>query len=275
MNRILFSDNGTLSDMSVDLENFNYGVTAITYTKDEDYIYLGSMHPFNGFYFHPSVANATPVAITVEHWDGTEFIDAVDVIDETNSLGEPGYINFTPSQRKSWSREDTVDSSGNKRIDELSTVFIYNQYWARISFSETISFSLKYVGHKFSNDTDLFIEYPEFNNLKLLNAIESGKTDWNLQNIRASRLLIEDLISRNVISYGTQILDRRKFMTSNLHGAASLIFKSLGRDYSDELSGAVKDYESRISKGNYSVDQNSNATLDIAETKSRMGRLFK
>lgn len=275
MNRILFSDNGTLADLSVNLENFNYGTEAITYTKDEDYIYIGSMHPFNGWYFHPSVVNATPYSTTIETWDGSSWQESPDILDETLSMSVPGYINFVPNQSKSWTREDTVDNNGNARISELSSVSIYNLYWARFSFSESVTFTLKFVGHKFSNDMDLYNEFREFDNSTLLEAIDTGKTDWDAQSIRASRLLIEDLIARNVITYAGQILDRRKFMTANVVGTAKVIYNLLGRDYNDEYLRAVGEYEKRINKGKYNVDLNQDATLSQNETKARMGVLFK
>src|SRR3990167_11302957 len=97
-NRIIFSDNGTLTDYSATLNDFYTGTVAPTYTASQDYLYVGGDAPFNHRYFDVSVANAVASTVSVEIWDGSDWNAAVDVIDETTtsgaSLAQSGRIQF-------------------------------------------------------------------------------------------------------------------------------------------------------------------------------------
>jgi len=98
------------------------------------------------------------------------------------------------------------------------TKVVYDKYWVRISFDLTLgaTCALSFIGNKFSDDTDLFYEYPIFNSSNFLTAFKSGKTDWEEQHVKAAELIIDDLQKKSVIIGAGQILDRKKFIGASV-----------------------------------------------------------
>ena len=70
--RIIWSDNGTLRDISAVLNDFRRGTQVLALVGAEDKIYVASEMPFNHKYFDVSVANAVACDITVKTWNGSE-----------------------------------------------------------------------------------------------------------------------------------------------------------------------------------------------------------
>ena len=171
--RILFSDNGTIRDLTTNLSKYKSGTETIDYVTAEDAIYVGSRYPFNGFYLKMgSTVNAVSAEMSIEYWSGRSrsFQSAVEVIDETNAFSNSGHITFVTDKDEGWVREDTSSDQGGQEIEELNTVRIYDRYWAKITFNQTLTVGveLSFVGQKFSNDDDLGAEYPDLNRSTML-----------------------------------------------------------------------------------------------------------
>jgi hypothetical protein len=109
----------------------------------------------------------------------------------------------------------------------------------------------------------------------LLASIETGKTSWEEQIVRASRLVIEDLINRKVIKHQSQILDRTKLETATVSKTAEIIYRLLGDDYVDQRAAAAKQYEERISKTQLAVDLNEDGDLSLKESTFHQGFIFR
>jgi hypothetical protein len=276
INRILYSDNGTLSEWTPELEKFQSGSQTFSLVSAEDAIYIGSLFPFNHKYFKMGATpNAETASIAVKYWDGDEFVDVVNVVDETSvsgaSLGQSGFITWTPDEDKLWSMEHTED------ITELNTIKIYNMYWTKITFSAdlTASVILSWLGQVFSDDDDLGSEFPLLNRAAMLTAFESGKTDWEEQHVKAAEILIKDLIESNVIDNRNQILLREKFKLASVSKCAELAFRGFGDDYADDRRDARQEYNSRKKLRVYMVDKNEDALLQNSEARTRHGFLSR
>lgn len=272
--RVIFSDNGTLTDFSVNLNEYSSGTHVMPFTAGQDYLYIGSRYPFNSLYIKMSVLNVIASTMTVNIWDGNTWRSTVDLIDETAGLTASGYVTFVPSKANSgWSSDDTVENNGNESITGLGNATIYDLYWMRISFGTTITAgtALSWIGHIFCSDVDLYSEFPMFNSTSLKTAFESGKTTWEEQRVMASNLVIEDMIYRGLILHPGQILDRQKLRTACISKTAQMIFTALGDDYKDDATAAKNEYEIRIKNGVYNLDQNNNARIDEQETRYRQG----
>ena len=142
MDRIIFDDNGTLKDLSVSLEKFTEAIEVVGIVGADDALYLGSNLPFNHRYLYFSTPNDEACVIaSIAVWDGKEFLNAVDVIDETESGGktfaQSGKISWTPSKHEGWAREDT--NNNGHEITGLSTLTIYDLYWLKITFTGTMN----------------------------------------------------------------------------------------------------------------------------------------
>lgn len=278
--RILYSDNGTLVDITDLLYNYHSGSYSFNYIAGEDYIYIGTPLPFNHRYFDLSSVNALASEVEIEYWADNQWKSVVDKIDETSlsgaSFGQSGFIEWTPDREYNWKREHTNDNGANI-INELSSVTIYDLYWSRISFSSDLTglTALSFVGQKFCDDNDIGAEYPELVRSNVLNAYKSGKTDWEEQIILASQLMVKDMISKKIIITKDQILDRFRLRDACVSKTAAIIFKAFGDDYTDQRIEAERDYQSRVKADIFNIDTNRNARLDVAEQGLRQGSLIR
>lgn len=287
-NRVIYSDNGTLRDLSVAMNNYHSMNSVFNYVKDEDYLFIGSRLPFNNIFFKMNSPNTVPCAMSVDCWDGSSWVPVVECIDETEGFTKSGHIQFTPNRSKSWSRDDTNDNGS--AITGLGSIIIYDRYWIRISFSESFigvtidndpdpdtndDVRLSWVGNIFSNDYDLSSEFPDLVKTNVLTSFSPGKTSWEEQSAKAAQVIIQDLIDKQVIKDRGQILDWREFTNASVQKTAEIIFASFGNDFVDQGKAAREEYKQRISKKQYRVDLNNNAIEDVGERFNETGFLSR
>ncbi|RTL05190.1 hypothetical protein EKK58_08560 [Candidatus Dependentiae bacterium] len=277
--RTIWSDNGTLKDLSVTLGNFKSGTQVIPYVSAEDYIYLGSDFAFNHRYIDVSVVNAVPANLTVELWDGDEWILAEDVIDQTSVSGVPfaqsGIISWTPNDDEMWQREHTNDDGD--QITGLTGLKIRDMFWVRMKWSAdlTSTFALKFIGHKFSNDDDLEVFYPDLNRTAVKHQFKENKADWNLQHIQAAEEIIKDLKKNRIIKSENQLLNWELFRDAAVHKVAEIAFHAFGKDFYENRDASRAIYKIELDKAIYHVDQNQNARLDVKERVVTQGKLYR
>lgn len=245
-NRVIWKDNATLKDLSVLLNNFASGTQVIPLVAAEDKIYVGSDVPFNHRYFSVSVVNALASAITVDIWDGDEWVPAVDVVDYTQAtagkvFSQSGIIRWATERNETWAVEATTE---NMTDSGLETLKIYNMYWARFTFSAdlTAGFALKYVGHKFSTDEDLNGEYADLNRSTVLTAYKAGKTTWEEQHIIAAEKIFRHLRQNRKAWAKGQIFEWEPFTLASTHMVAKIIYNSFGEDYEGRRDDALESY---------------------------------
>lgn len=267
---ILFKDNASEVDISTFLNNFRSGEYVLPIVASEDALYIGSDLPFNHRYFDISTANDEASEITIELWDGSDWQEVNSFIDGTavsgKTFSQSGKIEWVPDRLKSWSRElDSEDITG-------ITKNIYNMYWVKITFSADLNVltAVKYIGHVFSDDETLFDFFPDLNSSALLNAFESGKTNWNEQHYSAAEAIIRDLRSSGIIQSANQILKSVTFETASVYKTAELIFQGLGNSYRDDRDDARDLYNRAMKLTYFDVDTNENANLDEAEKTESM-----
>lgn len=276
-NRVIHDDNGTLVDLSKKLNNAFSSSVVLPFVAADDYIYLGSEFPFNHRYFLIDVANGVDTVASVEIWNGSSWVPAVDVIDQTEgddgvSFSQSGILSWVTNRTKAWSREDTTE---NMTGSGLETLKIYNLYWVRISFDGDfdVTTSVKYVGHKFSTDEDLGGQYPDLVRTNVKAAFKSGKTNWDEQHIIAAEQIISDLRKRQIILSGNQILDWDFFTDAAIHKVAEIAYTAFGADYEDRKKNAREAYDEAMDKVVFPVDKNVDGHRDIEETVPSYGRV--
>jgi hypothetical protein len=273
--RVFFAANDNLQDLSVNLNKYDSIESEFTYISNQDYLYIGSRLPFNSIYFKLKQLNENPANMYVEVWDGEnwEFVD--ELIDETNGFKKSGYITFTPNRDAGWSMESTNSTGGS--IPGLQNVIIYDKYWMRVTFDAdlTDSVSLSWIGHIFADDADLESEYPDLGKASVKVSYKTGKTNWEEQLVRASEIVIEDLmINRNIID-SSQILDRYDYKSATIQKAAEIIFNAFGDDFVDQKQRAREEYQRRLSIPTKKIDLNANAVEDVFESRNTQGWLSR
>lgn len=264
--RVIFSDNGTLSDYGIELQNYREGSQVFDVVAAEDALYIGADHPFNHRYFQLNTVNTAPSDVSVELWDGSAWNPVAEITDETSasgaSLGQDGVITWVPDRDESWVLEDTTED-----ISDLFGVEIYNKYWCRFKWSADLDVGtdLFFVGQRFSSDEDLETLYPSLNTSDQKEAFQTGKTTWNEQHIEAAKLIMDDLIDKGTTWHEGQIIDIERFRVAAVHRVAMIAFREYGDDYRDNLIIAANDYREAFERAVYNVDKNRNARLDRNE----------
>jgi hypothetical protein len=243
--RFIYSDNGTLKNYTEEINNYHSGETTITIVALDDALYIGSVLPFNHLYFKMgTTVNLNASLMTVSLWDGKEFNEVAELIDNTEvsgkTLAQSGFIEFVPDKQEGWSYEDTVNTNGVEKVTGLGSVKIYDKYWTKITFSAdlTTDLTIAWLGQIFSNDEDLGSEYPDLVLSDTMTAIESSKTDYQEQSVRAAKIIIQDLQRKNVILNNNQILERSNLMLPSVSKIAEIIYSMLGDDYNDNIVSA-------------------------------------
>lgn len=273
--RIIFSDNGTLIDVSSSLNNYQSDSYVIPFVAAQDYLYIGSELPFNHRHFDISVANANNSAIEIRLWDGDSWELAVDINDMTSvsnkSFAQSGIISWSKDRFKSWSIEDSTED-----ITGLSTLKIYKMYWLRLGFSSdlTSTTALNYIGHKFCNDTDFDIDYPDLNISATKTAFKSGKTNWNEQHYRAAEEIILFLRRKRELWSANQIFDWMQFNIPSMHKSAEIIMSAFGDDFKDNVELAKKRFSETINQYAFRLDKNEDGELDECELRHDV-RLYR
>lgn len=278
--RIFYSDNSVLTDMTVNLNSYHSGVHSFSFVSSEDAFFIGSRFPFNHIFIKldGDNVNSNGSSMMVSYWGGKEFKSVVDIIDETSSngktLAKSGFVTWVTDKSYSWIKEDTNYSSNS--VEGLTDVEIYDKYWLKITFSNdlTANTSFSWIGQKFCDDNALGSEYPALVRSSIMTAYEAGKTSWEEQCIRASEILVNDLVAKKFILSKDQILSKEDFELATVSKTAEIIYSGLGDDYKDDKSRARIEYEDRLTKSLPFIDTNKNARIDLHEQITQ-GRLVR
>jgi hypothetical protein len=278
--RVILSNNGTLSDLSSVLSKYVSSSSAdISYTAGEDYLYLGSEFPFNHRFIDVAAFNDQDSAIEeVAVWSGGQWLPCVDVFDGTSvggkTMAQSGIVSWWVSKnRAGWGRDDTQLNDTTEKITGLGTVCIYDLYWVRMKFSDDLkaSTALRFVGQKFCDDDDIRSEYPDLLRSDVLDSFTASKTSWKEQSIRASELIGEDMRSSKIIFSKDQILSYEDLKTACLHRTAEIIYSSFGSSYAEARALASGKYKQAMKKKNFRVDENNSGRLEVEEKTSLVG----
>lgn len=273
--RIFYSDNGILRDFSVNLNKYDEIESEFHYIAGEDYLYIGSRLPFNSLYFKVTHKNTSPANMYVEVFDGENWEFVNELIDETGAFAKSGYITFVPDRDAGWEMEDT--NTNGATVPGLESVKIYDKYWMRISFDAELSnhVCLSWVGHIFADDADLGSEYPDLVKTSVKHAFKQAKQNWEEQLVRASEVIIEDLlINRNILD-SSQILDRYDYRSACIQKAAEIIFNAFGDDFVDQKQRAREEYQRRLSIPTKKIDLNANGVEEVYEARNTQGWLSR
>ena len=270
--RVIFSDNGTLTDISKFVNNYKSDTYTLPYVAGEDYIYVGSDLPFNHKYLDISTANDQAASVSVDIWWDDAWVAAVDIIDRTDSSGttlaSSDIIQWSTEINEGWRKEQESED-----VTGLSGTNIYNFYWLRLSFSADLNAStaLNYIGNLFANQDDLYSYYPDFNDSNMLTGYESGKSSWKEQLISASELVITDLKRRQIIKSRNQVLDWELFREPAMHQCAMIIYRAMGQGFNENFMIAKEAYDKAINIKNFNVDLDRNARLTWGEKNFSTG----
>jgi hypothetical protein len=274
--RVIFSDNGVLKDLSPELNSYLSGVSVLPFVAAEDFLYIGTVWPWSTRHFEIGTANSAASNITVELWDSGDWFPAIDQFDMTAlsgvSFAQSGQIRILKDRNHGWTN---IEESN--LIPGLAGTNIYDLYWARISFSADLSVgtTLKYIGAVFSDDNDLYRYFPDLNQAALKTLFKSGKVDWKEQGFDAAKVILKDLKDRGFIASQDQILDPNAYMEASVYKTAQLIYGGLGKAYSELMDAAAKRYTAEMNLRAPYLDITKDGQLSRAERQTSYGRLVR
>jgi hypothetical protein len=273
--RILYSENGTLIDFSVNLNKYNAIESEFSYTLGEDFFYIGSRLPFNSIYFKLNASNTVPANMNIEVFDGEKWRMVNEIMDETEGFFKSGHVTFVPDRDNGWLNKDT--NTSGQIIPGLESVKIYDQYWMRLSFDQTLdeNCSILWAGSLFCDDTDVGAEYPDLVKSSVLSAFQSAKTNWEEQRVRASEIIIQDLMINRVIVDVGQMLVREDYRVACVQKLAEIVFNAFGDDYVDNRQRAREEYQRRLSNPVKRIDINANGIEERYESFNTQGWLSR
>lgn len=256
--RVLFNS----TDISQEVNDYRTGVAAFAYTTG-GYLYIGSVLPFNNLWIELGTVNAVAATVSVDLWFSNSWVSAVDVLDWTNGLMQTGRVQWTTDINKSWDLEQySKDVSGLP-----STSNIYNMYWMRMSWNANLTggTTIKYIGQKFSDDSQLYSFYPDLNNSTVKTSFAAGKTDWTEQHYMAAEHIIRDLRKGGIIIARGQIMDYAMLVDASCHKVAEIIYQAFGEPYFEQLKQARASYKEASQVKFFNVDRSGNGRLDDIE----------
>lgn len=274
-NRVIYSDNAVLTDISALLSDPYDGEKAFVWVAAQDALYIGSDLPFNNRFFMAKKKNTIAGTVSVAIWTGEEFTAAEDVQDFTSVDGIPfsrsGMIRFALPANVGWS--SVYDSTD---ITELDDVTVKAKFWAKLTFSAAFDFELEYLGFRFARDADLNTYYKDLLTERSKTAFNGGVSmpNWDKVFVMAAEEVISALRKRELIWSGNQILDPEQFTAASCHKLAEMAYGPGALNQPDKVEFAQAKYREAMSLLTFGVDKNMNGRLDLDENKAT-GRLMR
>ena len=254
--RVIVDNAGTWSDITKEVNSYRVGSADVSLAVG-DYIYFGSFLPFNNKYFEFVVGNSTASTMALDIYDGSKWVPVVDYLDYTESngagLAQNGTLQFNKDIDDCWQIIDRTDRVAAFNGGPL----IFGKYWARISFDQPTSLTMRYVGSLFATHEDLIAEYPSLANANLIGSWEEDKEDWLDQMVIASEYVIADLKKRGIIVERSQVVEQSVLMSPTIHRAAQIIFNGLGpKNYAEQLKESARLYTEAMNLKYFEQDVN-------------------
>lgn len=269
LNRVIISKNGTLTDLTPLLSDPYQGKYSATIVAAQDKLYIGSDLPFSHRFFvvPPAQRNSIAGSVSVKIWDGSAWTSAVDVQDSTQlesgvPFSQSGLIRFRPAVDSGWA---TIPDPAD--VAALSTLKIYDYYWAELTFSAAFVFDLEYVGFAFAKDTDLTTYYRDLLRADVRKAFNNNVAmdNWDKVHAVAAEEVIRDLRQEDVILSPNQVLLPEFFTDAACHKLAEMVYSQRGEAAEGRLDFARKKYKEAMSRKNWGIDKNATGTPSKVE----------
>lgn len=277
--RILKNVGATLTDLSYDNQDESVKPDITLTTPATDYLLVGMQYPFNNFFIDLTGGdvNDNVSTLSVQYWDGSKWVDAVDVLDGTSvsgkTLAKPGSIMFSQDRQKTgWGKVNNPRVQGPA---ELSTKDIYDLYWLKIKVSAAIApaapaaaVTMRELGFAWTTGAKMKGIKSEVD--RYLDSFATGKTNWIPEIMAACKMLITEMKKQGLVVGPQQLVRADDFWLPATYKALWLVYSSLGPSYKDQADALHHQYYKTLNVNNVSIDQDGNGRLDQSELNSRV-----
>jgi hypothetical protein len=276
--RVIFSDNGTLYDITDQVNDWYSSSYTLPIVAAQDALYIGTLFPWSARYIEIDTANTATSTLSAEiYTTANAWESVVDLYDQTSSGGKSlagnGYIRFQVDR-------DSVFWNPLRESNEaaaLTGTYIYDLYWLRLKWNNDLfsSTSIKFIGHKFADDEDMYVYYPDLNQSALKTAFRTGKTTWNDQHYSAAKIIVSELKQKKALVSLDQIADPYAFQEAGVHKAAELIYRGLGEAYVPKQKAALDAYKEQMNFAFKNIDTSKDGNISTGERMMSYGRLHR
>lgn len=268
--RVFHNAGGNLVDVTTLVNDYRSGCYDMDYQVGE-YLYIGSDMPFNHKFFDIKTDNAVATTAKVEYWDGKCWTEAVDVIDQTGV----GPIPLQGCGTLTWVVDCKCPSwcpvCKSEDVEGLEDTCVCDMYWIRISWDQDIEFELNHIGYNFSDDAELFTQYPDLCDQCTMDCFApksdpGTKTDYKEQHYAAAECIIKELRSCGVVWSPANIFDWESLQSASIHKTAEIIYGAKGQAYEYNRKLAEEKYNKCMDIKSVISDKNKNGALDNRES---------
>jgi hypothetical protein len=252
----------TFSDISSKTANFSRDLVTITLLDTSDHIYVGFHKPINSFYFNHNTVDLTEATMTLEFYNGSEWVACSDLADDTLGLKRSGFVNFNRVQLN-----QVVNA-----VDGLS------KYWYKITISAGVTdLVISGINLVFADDYSLLLEQPyvtmpEFLDTQLSHIlIHAACRNEIIQYFRNKDYYKIDAQGVKQDINAWDLLEIEEVKQSAVFLAMSKIYFNMSDTNDDIWAVKANDYRERSLKmlqvASLSVDFNDNGLSDAPEQK--------
>lgn len=275
--RVFFSDNGTLTDKSIEAQDGSD--MAFPAVAAEDYIYVGQYFPFNNLFIEMDTPNVTASLMSTEYWDGKQWRASVDILDGTKllgaTLGRSGVIQFAPNRQYKWNIiQDTSET--NHTPAQLQTLTIYDLYWMRMKVSANLDAGtiIKKISYAFTTNQLMQGIDPEIN--EYLSAWGGvSKINWNEQIILASQHLVADFKARQLVVAPGNIVRFDDIALPVAYRTVALVYSQLGDAFKAKYDDAMRLYTNLLAVKRFTIDRNDDGAVERGEISQTVASLIR
>lgn len=283
--RILKNVGATLTDLSYENQDETVKPAITLPTPATDYLLIGMQYPFNNFFLNLTGCdvNDNVSTLSLEYWDGSKWIPAVDVLDGTSvggkTLARSGAVLFSQDRQKSgWGKVNNTKLQGPP---ELQTKDIYDLYWLKVKVSAAIApavvvppavqpteVTIQELGFAWTSGQKMKGIKSEVD--RYLPSFASGKTNWIPEIMTASKMLITEMKKQGLVVGPQQLVRMDDFWLPATYKALWLVYSSLGPSYKDQADALHHQFYKTLNVNNVSIDQDKNGRLDQSEVNNRV-----
>ena len=258
---VLLDDNGTFSDISIDVENYTRDETSLNLIAAEDSIYIGYKKRFSDIFICLSsfmVGNT----LSFEFWNGVAWVN-LEVKDLTKSFSRIGFLDW----------DSQVDGWVANEVNSVS------KFWIRIKLTNDGAFDIKGIHTIFCDDNDLKDLYRKVDDFREPSDISFIATHQaarkllmqDLRNEGRTKKKLGDLILKDIFVW--DLLDRSQLREAACNLALALIFFNVS-DNTDgkfiQLANSFKKkYQSALAVYLLNIDTNDDGTFEGDHTAVR------
>lgn len=267
--RIIYDNGSSLSDLSVANQDETANVSL--HLDTDKFLYIAQKCPFTSLFFYIHTGNTVDTGVTLkaEYWDGTQWREVADLLNDTVSANKPlhksGTVKWYLDEDYSWQKVTSTNETYAPA--ELQTLKIYEMYWVRIS--ATAELSANAAAHQIAYT---FTSTQELNNYDVeissyYDSFETGKQDWIREIITASKLLLMEMKRRGLVTHNGQLIELDDFHIPASYKTLELIYANLGPSYVEKRKWANEQFAKALNVQRPVIDTNKDGKIDGTESK--------